>query len=147
MTKQSSTYQSVKLSENASIKIEDNLVIEAPLQININNEPYTVVMRTPVSDEALIKGLLFAEDICKKNEDFKLSVVKTEEDFSTIMNVTIAKEKLGKGYLNKRTLLSISSCGICGKKELKDLKVSGNSLENEDSKNIKSFIYVVDDMF
>lgn len=147
MTKQSSTYQSVKLSENASIKIEDNLVIEAPLQININNEPYTVVMRTPGSDEALIKGLLFAEDICKKNEDFKLSVVKTEEDFSTIMNVTIAKEKLGKGYLNKRTLLSISSCGICGKKELKDLKVSGNSLENEDSENIKSFIYVVDDMF
>ena len=147
MTKQSSIYQSVKLSKNSSVKIEDSLVIEAPLQININNEPYTVVMRTPGSDEALIKGLLYAEDICKKNEDFKLSVVKTEEDFSTIMNVNITKEKLGKGYLNKRTLLSISSCGICGKKELKDLKVAGNALKIKDTTYIESFVDTVNLMF
>jgi len=147
MTKQSSTYQSVKLSDNTSIKIEDNLVIEAPLQININNEPYTVVMRTPGSDEALIKGLLYAEDICKKNEDFKLSVVKNEENYSTIINVDIKKERLGKGYLNKRTLLSISSCGICGKKELKDLEVTGNTLKNKDTTYLKSFVYTTKHMF
>ncbi|MEO9572073.1 MAG: formate dehydrogenase accessory sulfurtransferase FdhD [Polaribacter sp.] len=35
---------------------------------------------------------------------------------------------MSKYYLNKRTLLSVSSCGICKKKELKDLKFSGNKL-------------------
>jgi len=147
MTKQSNTYQSVKLSKYSSIKLEDNLVIEAPLQININNEPYTVVMRTPGSDEALIKGLLYAEDICKKNEDLKLSIVKAKEDYSAVINVSIRKEKLGKGYLNKRTLLSISSCGICGKKELKDLEVTGGSLKKEDTMGFEFFVYIVGFMF
>jgi FdhD protein len=38
---------------------------------------------------------------------------------------------LGKGYLNKRTLLSVSSCGICGKKQLEDIKVNGNTIEQK----------------
>lgn len=35
---------------------------------------------------------------------------------------------MGKGYLNKRTLLSVSSCGICGKQKLEDIQISGDSL-------------------
>lgn len=126
---QSIDYTSFKIVDNQLSKIEDTLVIEAPLQININEEPYTVVMRTPADDKELIRGLLYAEDIYKKKENLALTIIK-DKQFSTIINVTIPKEILGKGYLNKRTLLSVSSCGICGKTSLEDIELSGEALKN-----------------
>lgn len=126
---QIANYQGLKIAKNSAVKIDDFLVVEAPLQININNEPYTVVMRTPNNDFELITGLLFAEDIYKKEAPLLFQIVKKTSKIPAIINVNIKKEALGKGYLNKRTLLSVSSCGICGKRELKDLNVAGKSLE------------------
>ncbi|WP_299014350.1 formate dehydrogenase accessory sulfurtransferase FdhD [uncultured Polaribacter sp.] len=125
------SYQGLKLDSTLQQKIEDSLVVEAPIQININNKPYTVVMRTPGNDIDLVRGLLFAEDIFKSNRYFNFDITKKENNIPTIVNITIAKEDLGKGYLNKRTLLSVSSCGICGKTALTDLEVSGVKLSSE----------------
>ena len=142
--KQASTYQSIKLSNNQVSEIEDSLVIEAPLQININSESYTVVMRTPGDDKELIRGLLYAEDIYKKTSGLKIETIEENKDFSSILNVSIPKENLGKGYLNKRTLLSVSSCGICGKKEIKDLKTEDKPLtkKHKESLHIKDSMYL-----
>ena len=145
--KQTQSYQSIKLSMDSLEKFDDALVIEAPLQININKEPYTVVMRTPGNDKELIRGLLYAEDIYKKQDDIKVEIIKNEKDFSAILNIDLPKEKLGKGYLNKRTLLSVSSCGICGKKELSDLKIKGKTLKNTPKENIKELTEVIRRMF
>lgn len=145
--KKTNTYQSVKISKNSYEKVDDTLVVEAPLQININNEAYTVVMRTPGDDEELTRGLLYAEDICKKKEDLQVEIISENEDFSTVINVKISRDKLGKGYLNKRTLLSVSSCGICGKKELNDLKIKGESLSYSENSIIKSIVDVNNSMF
>jgi FdhD protein len=130
---QTTSYQALKIIENTQISIQDILVIEAPLQININDEPYTVVMRTPDNDKELIRGLLFAEDIYKSEKTLFFNVQEKENEIPTIINVQISKELLGKGYLNKRTLLSVSSCGICGKKELKDINVEGKKLPQTNS--------------
>ena len=116
---QTISYQGLKITNQIQNKIEDDLVVEAPLQININSEPYTVVMRTPDNDIALIRGLLFAEDIYKRVTNFEATIEKAENKIPSIINITISKKDLGKGYLNKRTLLSVSSCGICGKKRIK----------------------------
>ncbi|WP_439130975.1 formate dehydrogenase accessory sulfurtransferase FdhD [Polaribacter sp.] len=128
---QTANYKGLKITSNNHFNIDDFLVIEAPLQININQEPYTVVMRTPNDDFELIRGLLFAEDIYKKSENLSFNIEKQEENIPSIINATINQQNLGSGYLNKRTLLSVSSCGICGKKELKDLQIHGNSLPTE----------------
>ncbi|MDC1162167.1 formate dehydrogenase accessory sulfurtransferase FdhD [Tenacibaculum sp.] len=130
---QTLTYKAIKTNAKTSSKIDDNLVIEAPLQININGEPYTVVMRTPDDDIELVRGLLYAEDIYKNSSNFDFQIVEAKENQSVILNCIIPEEKLGKGYLNKRTLLSVSSCGICGKQELEDLELNGDSLSNETS--------------
>ncbi|SEE45516.1 FdhD protein [Tenacibaculum sp. MAR_2010_89] len=127
---QVNAYQSIKVSNNISNKLNDNLVIEAPLQININEEAYTVVMRTPYNDIDLITGLLYAEDIYRSNEPLSFNTTTKKDNHHDIINVTIDKEKIGKGYLNKRTLLSVSSCGICGKKEINDIQVSGEPIKN-----------------
>lgn len=122
-------YQGLKVTSNKKKLINDFLVTEAPLQININNESYTVVMRTPGNDFELITGLLFAEDINKKTFPLKFNIIKIENNINSIINTLIHKENIGKGYLNKRTLLSVSSCGICGKKELNQLKIIGEKLK------------------
>ena len=121
-------YEAIRLENSSSKKIKDALVIEAALQININGEPYTVVMRTPGDDNELIRGLLYAEDIFK-GEIFKLETIEEKENGFSILNTIIPKAKLGKGYLNKRTLLSVSSCGICGKQKLEDIEFTGDTLK------------------
>ena len=132
-------YEALQIKGNTSQKINDSLVVEAALQININNEPYTVVMRTPDNDEELIRGLLYAEDIYKSKELLNLEVVETSENGFCIINATIPKRQLRKGYLNKRTLLSVSSCGICGKQKLDDIKLTGNILDINTSINASDF--------
>ena len=128
---QTTSYQALKITPEIKSKFDDILVVEAPLQININNEPYTVVMRTPSDDVELIRGLLFAEDIYKKQHPLVYSIIDEKANGDSIINVTINKDDLGKGFLNKRTLLSVSSCGICGKKELKDLSQTGDTISND----------------
>ena len=130
-------------NQSSSLRLE-KLVFEAPLQININNKAYTVVMRTPDNDKDLVLGLLYAEDIYKKTNSVIFEVIEKNKSVPSIINVIIAKDKLGDGYLNKRTLLSVSSCGICGKQKLGDLHVSGEKLSNNllfSSSNIREMFH------
>ncbi|CAI8423653.1 MAG: Sulfurtransferase FdhD [Flavobacterium sp. SCGC AAA160-P02] len=126
---QSNTYEGLHIVNTSKSIINDELVVEAPLQININQEAYTVVMRTPGSDQELVLGLLYAEDIYKKDTPVSLEIIEEKYDIPSIINLTIEKEYLGDGYLNKRTLLSVSSCGICGKQKLEDLTTSGDTID------------------
>lgn len=127
---QTLTYEGLKIKNGILKKVKDALVIEAALQININKEPYTVVMRTPGDDFELIRGLLFAEDIYKNPTNLTFEIVEKRDNGFCIINVNIPKNILGNGYLNKRTLLSVSSCGICGKQKLEDIAVKGSKLLN-----------------
>src|SRR5437879_6081375 len=43
----------------------DELVVEEPLEIRINDEPLAVTMRTPGQDEALAVGFLATESIIR----------------------------------------------------------------------------------
>lgn len=127
---QTLNYEGILINNGNTKKIEDALVIEAALQININKEPYTVVMRTPGDDFELIRGLLYAEDIYKEKDHTTFDIVEKRDNGFSIINVAIPKKLLGKGFLNKRTLLSVSSCGICGKQKLEDIVVEGSKLLN-----------------
>ena len=130
---QTLSYEGLFVEKSNPNFVEDHLVIEAPLQININEKPYTVVMRTPKNDEELIRGLLYAEDIYKGKANLIFNTIAKENSIPTIINITINQQQLGKGYLNKRTLLSVSSCGICGKQKLEDITVKGIKMKNETS--------------
>ena len=127
---QTLTYEGLQIKKGTLKKVKDALVVEAALQININSKPYTVVMRTPGDDIELIRGLLYAEDIYKEKDNVNFELIEKRENGFSIINTIIPKTKLGKGYLNKRTLLSVSSCGICGKQKLDDISVNGIKLNN-----------------
>ncbi len=126
-------YEGKKYQEDGVKSTWDSLTIEEALQININDTPFTVSMRTPGEDIALIRGLLHSEGIIKRKDFIPDIVLKKENEdgIVTIVNVTIPAEELGEGYANSRSLLSVSSCGICGKTELGDLSFLGKTIDDQ----------------
>lgn len=106
--------------------MDDYLTVEEALRISINGEPFTVTMRTPGNDEELIRGLLFTEDIYKSDENkYSLKVIqRNNQKVVTSVDVKIDPKLLRKQFINSRNLLSVSSCGICGKLELDDIRGS-----------------------
>ncbi|AWG23578.1 formate dehydrogenase family accessory protein FdhD [Flavobacterium faecale] len=117
---QTVSYEGIKKNAETSELITDFLVVEAPLEISINQSPFTVVMRTPGDDFELIRGLLYVEDIYRATTSLSMEIVSEAPNGFTKIEVTISEDQLGVGYLNKRSLLSVSSCGICGKQQLED---------------------------
>lgn len=127
-------YEGKKFETENAHKIVDALTVEEALQININDTPFTVSMRTPGEDASLVRGLLHAEGVIK-DVDFLPDIVlkkENEDGIVTVVNVSIPKNKIGPGYSNSRSLLSVSSCGICGKTELSDLAFLGSTIDDNE---------------
>jgi len=126
-------YEGLKFEKGSVTKVNDPLAVEQALQININGKSFTVVMQTPGAEKELTFGLLYSEDVLKKSSDFKLEYKKNKLDVIEEINVIIHEKDLGKGYLSVRSLLSVSSCGICGKQELGDVMPKENAINNTEN--------------
>ena len=126
-------YEGRKFEMDVVNTTADSLTIEEALQININNKPFTVTMRTPGDDISLVRGLLHSEGILKDANYLPDLVLKKEnpDGIITSVDLSIPKKELGEGYANSRTLLSLSSCGICGRTELEDLSFMGKMIDDE----------------
>jgi FdhD protein len=131
-------YEGKKFNNKDIDNIVDALTIEEALQININNKPFTVSMRTPGDDISLVRGLLHAEGVINNTNLLpEISLIKeNDKGIVTIVNVKIPKKELGEGYSNSRSLLSVSSCGICGKTELGDLAFIGKTIDDKEKIDI-----------
>ncbi len=113
-------YEGIKFDLDGETRVADALTVEEALQVRINGEPFTLSMRTPGADEELVRGILHSEDIVNST-DFHPRLVLAEENETGVVSVVdleIPESYLGTGYSNSRSLLSVSSCGICGKTEL-----------------------------
>jgi len=131
-------YEGKKFDNKEIDKIVDALTIEEALQVNINNKPFSVSMRTPGNDIALVRGLLHSEGVIN-NTDLTPEITlkkENEKGIVTIVNVNIPENELGEGYSNSRSLLSVSSCGICGKTELSDLAFIGKTIDDNEKIDI-----------
>lgn len=124
-------YEGIKINADSAKKIDDFLVVEAPLEISINKNSFAAVMRTPGNDVELVRGLLYAEDIYRSKENLVMEIVSDTKNGFTKIELTIPEDKLRSGYLNKRSLLSVSSCGICGKQQLEDFDTPKSQLTNQ----------------
>ena len=131
-------YEGLKFIDGDIDNTLDSLTKEQALQIKINNTVFTISMRTPGEDVNLIRGMLHSEGIINDREfmpDF--SFEKQEKlQAQTIVNVVIPMEKIGLAYSNSRSLLSVSSCGICGKTSLEDIDGGDNKIEDKNKIDI-----------
>ncbi len=119
--KNSSKYQGIKYTKRSSEKTDDLLTVEAPLQITINEKPFTVVMQTPGDEITLATGLLYAEDVIDQSTSFEITTTENKRGQIETVIFQIPEDQIRDGYKSSRSLLSVSSCGICGKQSLEDL--------------------------
>lgn len=110
------TMDAVRFEKQLSIPTQEKLAAEAPLQITVNDVAFTVTMRTPGADRELATGLLFTEGVISAREEI-LSLVPAPNT----LRATIWPAAPSAAKLTQRSLISVSSCGVCGKTELCDL--------------------------
>ncbi|GAB4259224.1 MAG: formate dehydrogenase accessory sulfurtransferase FdhD [Vicingaceae bacterium] len=125
-------YEGIKFNSSGKEKVLDYLAKEIPLQIKVNDDIFSITLRSPGNDEELVKGLLFAEDVLSDINaiDFKHS--KNEESLLDEICVITPKSNINKNFSNSRNLLSATSCGICGKTSLNEH--NGNLVSNSNAK-------------
>jgi len=138
-------YTAEKLEIDEINKTVDSLTVEEALQININGKAFTMTMRTPGDDAYLVRGLLHTEGILKRS-NYSPKIILNKKDDETIItsaDLAIPPAELGKGYTNSRSLLSVSSCGICGRTELGDVECLGKKIDFEGTMDVN----MINDVF
>ena len=112
----------LKIDERQPEQVEDDVVIEEPLEIRVNGDSLSVTMRTPGDDFDLAVGLLRTEGIIRTREEIGTIAYCPDEDqpeLKNIVNVVLidARRKIE----SSRRLWSNSSCGLCGKATLESI--------------------------
>jgi len=87
---------------------EDAVCVEAPLHIHLNGEPFSITLRTPGEDRALVRGFLLSEGIASA-----LSSDAVNQPAPDRIEVSIP-EPFACPNQARRRLASNTSCGLCG---------------------------------
>lgn len=106
--------------------LEDEIVVEEPLEIRIDGRRYTATMRTPGEDDLLARGLLFTEGVIEDNDDIETLSQSTlcrelNQEIINLVDVTLHDSESIPAHLWERSLISNSSCGLCGKASIEAL--------------------------
>ena len=117
----------VRVETRTRERVVDALVVEAPLHVQVNGEAYTTTMRTPDADEFLIRGLLFTEGIVAAAAAPMTFVPIEDPDSKTAgcINVEADSELVDGEFAGRRSQMSVSSCGLCGTREPRDIELFG----------------------
>ena len=143
---QSSKYDGFKYEDGAIKKVTDEVTVESALQITINDKPFTVVMQTPGNEKELAAGLLYAEDVIQDFENVKWRFNHNKFGIIDEALLKTAIENLGDGFKSSRSLLSVSSCGICGKREIGDLLPNSDSLKTKERFSFEQLSKIFDQL-
>ncbi len=110
----------------------DAVVTEEPLQLLLDGEPLSVVMRTPGQDIELALGLFFAEGIVRSLSEIKYVRVSAEsgenekgvEVDSSIVESNQVDIQLAQAPRRRpeRSMLASAACGVCGSVLIEDLR-------------------------
>jgi FdhD protein len=111
--------------------VGDEVAAEEPLQLLLDGEPLSVVMRTPGNDLELAIGLLHAERVITSLGDVASLRISAEAHESE-QRISVTADLVESNAVDvrlanaaarrpRRSFLSSSACGICGATTLDDL--------------------------
>ena len=130
-----SKYKVTKFKFESTKNTDDLISIEEPLEITLKYEQdgkfitqlLSITMRTPGSDDDLVRGFLFNEQIIKN-----VNHISSIESFGNKVGQYNLQNKILVTLNNsdnvditkiKRDFLTNSSCGVCGKTSLDALEI------------------------
>jgi FdhD protein len=107
----------------------DRVAVEAPLEVRLDDEPFSVIMRTPGADVDLAAGFLFAEGVLRSARDIAGMTLDPAGEW---LDVTLAADRssaLPAFLASRRQVAMNSSCGLCGRRTLESLELDIRPLE------------------
>lgn len=99
-----------------------DLVGEEPLSIRVDGKPYSVVMRTPGDEIAHVAGFCLGEGIIDSVADAS-AIAFCDGESTNVVTVTLSADRRSRigDILERRSYISQTSCGLCGKELVEDL--------------------------
>jgi FdhD protein len=98
-----------------------DLIGEEPLVIRIDGQPYATIMRTPGEESFHAAGFCLAEGIVDNLDDLATVGYCKDMDANVIeIRLTPERHKQAENILGKKNLMSLSSCGICGREMIEE---------------------------
>ena len=136
-------------------KVEDELVVEEPLEIRVGQQSLIVVMRTPGHDFELAAGFLYTESLITRSDDIEIIAYCDEEatetqdgslaSYQNIVNVQLTEEldlDAQSGW--QRNFHANASCGLCGKMTIESVRQQVPPLNSRFSMN-QAVLYQLND--
>ena len=136
-------------------KVEDELVVEEPLEIRVEQQSLIVVMRTPGHDFELAAGFLYTESLITRSDDIEIIAYCDEEatetqdgslaSYQNIVNVQLTEEldlDAQSGW--QRNFHANASCGLCGKMTIESVRQQVSPLNSRFSMN-QAVLYQLND--
>ena len=130
---------------------EDQLTVEEPFEVRIDQRSLAVIMRTPGHDHELAMGFLFTEGVIRQPGDVLTIEDATEADglpLANVVNIVLRHNQQqdvplpsGERLAFERHFAVSASCGLCGKNSIADLMVTTSPLQVDDLRIPASIIY------
>jgi len=115
-------------------QFEDHLAVEEPLEIRIHDEPVVITMRTPGDDFALAAGFLYSEGLLHNSKEIgtlRYCENTQKPELRNIVNITYATGHKPDLARLKRNFYATSSCGICGKASIDQIKTIAKPISSK----------------
>jgi len=112
------------LSDEGIVRQTADLIMEAPIEIDIEGHGQVFVMFTPVLARELVTGFLFTEGMIETPADIEACHISREAGLEgeeiVKARVTLSRDLPAPAERPEKRI-SYSSCGICGKDNYEDL--------------------------
>ena len=115
--------------------VEDELVVEEPIEIRVGDQSLIVVMRTPGQDFELAAGFLYTEGIINSVHDIGTIAYcddVEQADLQNIINVNLTNgwnAESEDGW--QRNFHANASCGLCGKMTIESVRQAIPPIESQ----------------
>jgi FdhD protein len=117
------SFDVVRVTHGQVDPARDRVAVELPLEVRLNGQPFSVIMRTPGDDRHLALGFLFTERVILARED----VASVEIDAATgavdVRLVPARARAAADALAGRRQVVLNSSCGLCGRRDLESLAI------------------------
>ena len=110
----------LRVSARESEPDRDRVAVEMPLEVRLNSEPFSVIMRTPGDDHHLALGFLLSESVIRGADEVERVDL---DEVENVVNVWIAPGRVGEVLGQRRQVAMNSSCGMCGRRSLESLAI------------------------
>jgi FdhD protein len=125
------SYKAIRFEEGISKEETFDLISEEPLMIRVDDKPYSVIMRTPGEEIFHATGLCLGEGLIDSVQDITTIGYDKDIDPNLIdIWLTPDRRQIIPNLLKRRTYISQTSCGICGKKMIEDINQTITPLED-----------------